>query len=77
MNPEDQMSCGGCGGSGRAQQMQPCPNCGGSGGQQDYGGGPVYSPPRMPMSPAARLKVMAMNLIVLGGLAGYVYYTTR
>lgn len=77
MNPEDQMSCGGCGGSGRQMQMQPCPNCGGSGGYADGGGGPVYAPPRGPMSRGARLKVLAMNLIVFGGLAGYVYYTTR
>ncbi|WTW96886.1 hypothetical protein OG216_27555 [Streptomycetaceae bacterium NBC_01309] len=76
VNPEDQMSCGGCGGSGRAMQMQPCPNCGGSGGFSD-GGAPVYAAPRAPLSRAGRLKVLVLNLVPLGGLAAYVYYTTR
>lgn len=76
--PGEHWNCSGCGGSGRHLQMQPCPNCGGSGGFEQYAGqAPAYTGPRGPVPFGARLKVIAMNLLVLGGLAGYVWYTTR
>lgn len=76
---QDGMGCGGCGGSGRNTQMQPCPNCNGTGGHGGGGGGggPAYTPPRGPISAAARVKIFMYNLILIGGLGGYVYYTTR
>lgn len=76
MGSDSNWSCSGCGGSGRMQSMVPCPTCGGSGGHADDGG-QAYAPPRTPLTRAGRIKVKLFNLIALGGLAAYVYYTTR
>ncbi|MEU0938610.1 hypothetical protein [Embleya sp. NPDC005971] len=76
MGSDSNWSCSGCGGSGRMQTMQPCPSCGGSGEQGD-GGGPIYAPPSAPLTRAQRVKSRLISLIVFGGLAAYVYHTTR
>jgi hypothetical protein len=75
------LSCGGCGGNGQQQTMQPCPGCGGTGryGHDPYVGHTQHAPttPRRPLTAAGRVKVLLYNLIPLGGLAAYVYYTSR
>lgn len=77
MGSDGGYSCSGCGGSGQAQTMQPCPGCHGTGGQSYDPGPPVYAPPRGPLTAGQRIKVLLFQLIPLGGLAAYVYYTTR